>query len=288
MAGTPTLWSGPNRFYSHGQHALFYQAWIPSHPQRMVVGLHGAGQHSGWFEPLATRLIVHGLAVYALDLRGFGRSSGVRGHVDCFDQYLDDVDAVISRINQRHPGIPIILLGHSLGGIVAIRYAQERSAPIRALVVSAPALRPRMVIPPLVEAVILMMSRIAPMTSIDVTKWSAVLFRDLPRYDQNVVQTGHQGDPWNTTRFSVRWFHELLIHGQHALHQAHHLQLPVLSFCSTDDGLVDPWAVHQFYHALPGPNKKHVMLCQKPHDWILYPNETDPLYTDILRWMKTQ
>ncbi|HBQ96071.1 MAG TPA: hypothetical protein DD856_14495 [Sulfobacillus sp.] len=288
VGGIPTARNGPSRFHSNCQSELFYQAWIPSRPQLIVVGLHGAGQHSGWFGPLATHLVSQRMALYALDLRGFGRSSGLRGHVDRFENYLEDVDRFIHGIRSQLPSLPIILLGHSFGGTVAIRYAQERSTPIQALVVSAPALRIRLMIPPALDALIATISRIAPMTSIDVTGWSRVFFRDPPNHAIDTFQKVSQRDPWNTTRFSVRWLTELLINGTQALRRASQLRIPVLSFCSEDDALVDPWAVHQFYRALMGCHSQHLAFCQRPHDWILHDNGKDPLYAYVVQWIKTQ
>ncbi len=283
---TPPAGNRSGSFQSNCPSDLFYQAWVPSGPQLIVVGIHGAGQHSGWFGTLADCLFSQRMAFFALDLRGFGRSSGSRGHVDHFEQYLDDVDQFIHCIRKQLAPIPIILLGHSFGGTVAIRYVQERPTAIQALVLSSPALRIRMMIPPGLVFFITLLSRIAPAASIDLVKWPAIISRAHPHYRLNVPQRGNEGDPWNTTRFSVRWLTELLTNGTQALRWAHHLSIPVLSFCSEDDVLVDPWAVRQFYRALPGPDKQHLVLGHKPHDWILHDNGSDPLYAYVIDWMK--
>ncbi len=118
---------------------LLRRAWDPDgDPRAVVLIVHGLGEHSGRYEHVGEHFAAHGLATRSFDLRGFGRSGGKRAYVDRFDQYLDDVAARLDWA--REPGRPVVLLGHSLGGLIAARYLQSDRPQPDAAVLSAPAL----------------------------------------------------------------------------------------------------------------------------------------------------
>ena len=117
---------------------LFRREWQPSGSARSnIVVVHGLAEHSGRYEHVAALLTAKGHGVTALDLRGFGRSGGRRAYVRHWDQYLDDIAAELDGVRTR--GKPVVLLGHSMGGLVALSYALHRPVP-DLLVLSAPAL----------------------------------------------------------------------------------------------------------------------------------------------------
>ena len=79
--------------------------------------LHGLGAHSGWFIDMGNQVASHGISVYAMDHRGFGRSGGIRAHIDDYHTYVEDIGFVLTEIRKRHPEAGIFVLGHSMGGI---------------------------------------------------------------------------------------------------------------------------------------------------------------------------
>jgi len=103
-----------------------------------VLLVHGLGEHSGRYEHVGDQMAEAGLAVYAFDLPGFGRSSGRRAFVDRFDDYLDAVEEELEPLIESD--LPVVLLGHSLGGLIAYRYSLSERPQPDALVLSAPAL----------------------------------------------------------------------------------------------------------------------------------------------------
>ena len=119
---------------------LFRRAWRPEQPTAALINLHGLGDHSGLYAPLTEKLAAAGIAVHALDMRGHGRSPGPRAYVERWDDYLDDLEAFIEWVAGREPGLPIFLLGHSLGGLISLDYAIRRPARLAGVIVSAPPL----------------------------------------------------------------------------------------------------------------------------------------------------
>lgn len=105
---------------------LFFRSWRAADPQAPVlVLLHGLGAHSGWFIDFGNAQHARGLTVYANDHRGFGRSGGARGHVAAWKTYVRDTDVYLDEVRRRHPGAPISLMGHSMGGVFALYTAAD-------------------------------------------------------------------------------------------------------------------------------------------------------------------
>ena len=119
---------------------IAWQAWLPEgDPVAVVVVAHGFGEHIGRYQNLVDALVPHGYAVYGPDHRGHGRSGGHRALIDKHDYLLDDLDQVFVKVAQSHPGVPVFLLGHSMGGNIALASALRNQARLRGLVLSGPA-----------------------------------------------------------------------------------------------------------------------------------------------------
>jgi acylglycerol lipase len=151
-AGTTSFSAIAGRDVAHEESAfegtgglrLFSQSWRPvgEEPKAMLIVVHGLRDHSSRYAELAEHLVGQGFAVYAFDLRGHGRSEGVRVHIDSFDEYLSDLGLFLERVRQRKPGLPVFLFGHSMGGAIVTLFTLEKKPDIRGLVLSAPALKP--------------------------------------------------------------------------------------------------------------------------------------------------
>lgn len=114
---------------------LFYRSWTPAQaPLGLVLVVPGFNSHSGHYAWAANQLVNRGLGVYAVDLRGRGRSDGERFFVQNFGDYVSDVRSLARLVRARHPGLPLFLLGHSAGGVVACLYAVEHQAELAGLV----------------------------------------------------------------------------------------------------------------------------------------------------------
>ena len=119
---------------------IFVRVWSGEDPARFIALLaHGYGEHSGRYEHVAERLVGIGAVVYAPDHLGHGRSEGERAQVFDMNDLAGDLHAVSERAVAEHPGRPEVLIGHSMGGLVATRYAQAYGDELTALVLSGPA-----------------------------------------------------------------------------------------------------------------------------------------------------
>jgi len=122
-------------FTASGGLKLSYRSWRPAgSPRAVMVIVPGFNSHSGYYEWAAGQLTGAGVAVYALDLRGRGKSDGERFFVAKFDDYLSDVDGMITVAGSREPALPVFLFGHSAGGVVACLYALDHQSRLAGLI----------------------------------------------------------------------------------------------------------------------------------------------------------
>lgn len=154
---------------------LFWQGWLPvADPAGVLLVCHGLGEHSGRYMNVVDAVVPDGWAVYGVDHRGHGRSGGRRAHLGRYADWLSDFDVFRRTAAARHPALPVVLLGHSMGGQIALAYALDHQDDLRGLVLSAPALASNAV-PPAAVPVLRTLARVAPTlrpAGIDATKIS--------------------------------------------------------------------------------------------------------------------
>jgi len=112
--------------------------WPSEHPRYIALVAHGFGEHAGRYAHVAARLVADGAFVYAPDHCGHGLSAGPRALIEDVDRLVEDLHAVATRACAQHPGLALVMIGHSLGGVIAARYAQVHGGELTALVLSAP------------------------------------------------------------------------------------------------------------------------------------------------------
>jgi alpha-beta hydrolase superfamily lysophospholipase len=123
------------RFIEATDLSIFFRSWRPMTPTRAVfVIVPGFNAHSGYYQWVAEELVRNGLAAYAIDLRGRGKSDGERFFVQDFAEYEADVAGLVALVAARNPGVPIFLFGHSAGGVVACLYALDYQAKLHGLI----------------------------------------------------------------------------------------------------------------------------------------------------------
>lgn len=120
--------------------ALAVHHWSDGDPRYIVLVAHGLGEHAGRYNHVAERLVADGAEVYAPDHYGHGRSDGERAVVDDLATMAGDLHLVYERASAENPGLPTVLIGHSMGAVIAARYAQLHAPELAALVLSGPPL----------------------------------------------------------------------------------------------------------------------------------------------------
>ncbi|WP_299024589.1 alpha/beta hydrolase [uncultured Thermanaerothrix sp.] len=226
---------------------LFAREWAPeSPPHALILLVHGLGEHSGRYHHVAQAFNRHGWLVLAPDLPGHGRSEGKRGHIRTYDEFLDIFDWLRQDLQQRFPGIPQILFGHSMGGNLVLYYALQRTPPLRGVIACSPGLRAAKPSPiPLWLGKLL--RGLFPALLIN----NGLDLNGLSR-DPQVIQT-YVDDPLVHPHISLSLGLGLLEAGQWLLEWEGEFPYPLLLMQGTADRLVDPVATSQFASRLHGP-----------------------------------
>lgn len=123
---------------THGH--LFTRTWPNPDATHVVLLAHGYGEHIGRYPHVAQALVDHGAQVHGLDHTGHGRSDGDRAIIPSFEDVVTDLHSLAEQAHDAHPDLPVALVGHSMGGLIAARYAQRYGDTLGALVLSGPVL----------------------------------------------------------------------------------------------------------------------------------------------------
>lgn len=228
---------------------IFRRAWVPDTTRAVVILCHGLGEHSGRYAQLAADFDKKDLAVFALDHRGHGKSGGKRGHVDSFDDYLSDLDSFRTEVDERFGDIPRFLLGHSMGGLIAARYAEKNGAGLAGLILSSAALRVDVDASPLKLAAGRFFSKVMPGLSM-----SNGLDPDKLSHDAEVAEA-YKEDPLVHDRVSARWYTEFTAAIEEVHEQAREINVPCLVMQSEKDELVAPRGAPEFFERLTVSDK---------------------------------
>ena len=150
-------------------------------PWAAVIFLHGIASHGGWFTETAADLATAGVAVYAPDRRGSGRSGGPRGHLDRYERALDDVDEMVRLVSAEHPGTPLFLAASSWAAKLGVVYAALRPAPLSGLLLLGPGLLPRVSLSRTRQLVVVVGHLVAPTARLGIPL-TPELYTTNPRY----------------------------------------------------------------------------------------------------------
>ena len=237
------------RIEAVGRLCLYYRGWEAAAPRAALLVVHGLAEHSGRYEEFGRRMAENGISVYALDLRGHGQSDGRRGHADRFELLLQDLD----RFRREVAGLleddtPVFMLGHSMGGLIVLRYIEEYDVAFGGAVVTSPWLATVM---PLSRWKVLLsglLNRILPALPIDAGIDETYLSHD------PLVVARYRDDPLVHRKITPRLFAEASMAMGLAMHRSDRIRVPLLLMLAGDDKLVDTHKSEAFARSLTTPD----------------------------------
>jgi alpha-beta hydrolase superfamily lysophospholipase len=260
----PPLQHQTGTFPSHDGIELFYQTWWSAPPTRgVVVMVHGLGGHSGLFQNVVEALAPAGFQLYALDLRGNGRSPGRRGYINNWSEFRGDVGALLDFIHPSHPNSPQFILGHSVGGAVVLDYVLHHPAGLQGTIISNPTLG-AVGISPLRFAIARLLSQVWPTFSLSTGVAGSTGARD-PE-----LCAAYAADPLRHATGSARLATEYIATADWLQTHAADLQVPLLMLQSGADRVSLPAGSRRFFDQVTFPDKT----------WKEYPDSYHEIYDD--------
>ena len=217
---------------------LVYGEWLPEgEPKAVAVLVHGYGEHMGRYAHVISALVQHDYAVYAVDHRGHGASAGLRAHVERFDHFVDDLHLLVQHAERAHPHLARFMIGHSMGGLIATRYALRHQTDLAGLVLSGAALWIGDEVSPMLKRISSVLARVAPTLALTAATRGeeSVLSRD------PLIQEQFNADPHTYKgKLRARMGYEMMNAAQDARARMASLTLPLLIMHGADDRLTNP------------------------------------------------
>lgn len=263
-------------------HTIYYQYWTPEEASRAVLVLvHGAGEHSGRYAGFAGQCCAAGVAVAALDHIGHGKSDGRYGHMERFQDYLDTLALFQKRVAQDFTGIPQVLLGHSMGGLIGASYLLEHQDQFMACALSGPAIKTELE-PGLVQTTLIrLLSRFAPTLGVMQLDAGGV------SRDPAVVKAYCDDPMVNHGKMSARFVSELFNAMRRVQDGAGRITLPLLILHGAADAMTAP-AGSQFLHDTVSSEDKTLKLYPALYHEIFNEPEKEQVIGDLLAWIEAR
>jgi alpha-beta hydrolase superfamily lysophospholipase len=257
---------------------IWWQSWQPqADPKAVVVIAHGAGEHSGRYDHVAARLTSEGYVVYALDHRGHGRSGGPRALIDRVDNAVADLDKLVVMTGREHPGLPVFLLGHSMGGLIAVCYALDHQDRLGGLLLSGP-LAALEAAPPPLRMIAAILSTLTPQLGVLAVDASLV------SRDPAVVKA-YEKDPFvHHGKLPARTVHELASKVGGFPSTVGAITVPTLIMYGTADKLAPPAGSKMLAGTISSEDKKVIAYDGLYHE-ILNEPEQRQVMDDMCAWL---
>jgi acylglycerol lipase len=243
-------------------------------PWAAMVLVHGLAEHCGRYEHVGAQFARGGLDVHGFDLRGFGGSGGARASIDRWSQHHDDLEERLVAVRSTAPTRPLVLFGHSMGGLIALGYVLDGRARPDLLVLSAPAISAK--IPLWQRLLVGSLRRVAP---------GLTLSNRLDPDDLScVASVGEEyvSDPLNHHRSTVRFAHAAFGEQRRVAAALDRLSMPTLVVHGADDEIV-PAAASARLEGRPGVARKvYPGLRHELHNEVMGPQ----VVRDELDWIR--
>jgi alpha-beta hydrolase superfamily lysophospholipase len=258
--------------------SLFRRIWRPEGPARgVIVNLHGLGDHSGLYPTLVDHFVARGFSVHGPDLRGNGRSPGQRAYIARWEIFREDLRCLIEVVRAEQPGLPVFLLGNSLGGLIVLEYALHYPEGIRGVIAASPPLGALGIPAPLL-LLGRVMSRILPRFALRTGMDLGGLARD-PVVVETVLS-----DPlfhrWGTARLST----EVVEAISRVQAGAPRFPVPVLVLHGAADRMVLPDGSREFDRKVGHPD--HLLLEYTEGYHVLFADlDRERVLADVERWI---
>ena len=243
-----------------------------------VVIVHGLGEHSGRYGALTDHLISHSYSVTGYDHRGHGLSDGLPGHVESFTEYEEDLDRVIAYARSRSDSPTLYLIGHSMGGLVTLRYLARKSSAVAGAVISAPLIGAAVAIPVHKLMIARVSARLSPRLRLDNELDPATLSRD-PE-----VGKAYSADPLVNRKISARWFAEVTRAMEEVKLLASSITTPLLIMQGTKDQIVNPDASRKFFDQISSSDKELEIYEGFYHELFNEP-EKHQVFARVTKWL---
>ena len=266
-------------YTAHDGTRLFTQAWLPDdEPKAVIFLIHGYAEHSGRYRHVGEFLAGRGYAVYTMDLRGHGQSDGFRADIDRYETYLDDLYGYFQEVKAANAGRRIFVLGHSMGGILALAFAARHQEELTGVITSGAAVSMGDAVPGYMKAISRLLAAVAPRLPV-MPLDAETISRD------PAVRAAYDADPLNYRgKVRARMGAQMLALAQDAQERLPQITIPVLSMHGSKDVLADPEGLRVIERTI-GSSDKTMRLYEGLYHEIFNEPEKEQVLNDMAAWL---
>ena len=267
-------------YFKIGQEqSIYYQNWLPSTPPRAILLIvHGLNEHCGRYEKMAAYFTGKGYGVYGMDLVGHGKSSGTRSFAKDFPALIDPILSYLDMIKESHPGTPVFLIGHSMGGLIGAYFLIDHNQELSGAVLSGSLVMVPEYVSDFTIQIGKVISKILPkvrLIGIDKSGLSK---------DPEVVKA-YINDPLVYNGKSTARISSVINDGiNYVADHGSKITLPLLLLHGGDDRICDPsWSTY-LHNLISSPQKKLIIYDDLYHEVYNEP-EQETVFNDVLSWL---
>ncbi len=267
-------------FVNYQNLQIYYQGWLPEDkPRGILVIAHGLHEHSGRYQHVGKFFTAHGYAVFGLDFPGHGKSEGLRSYIDSFEEFPATLLAFVEMVRDWHPGLPIFLMGHSLGGLISSVFLLDHQELINGAILSGSLVK----VPDYVTELTLKISRLLAGV-FPKFRLLGIDKEGLSR-DPAVIQA-YINDPLVFTgKTTARISNEINLGISRLEKEGSKIEIPLLLLHGGADRLCDP-AWSKYLHDLVSSRDKELIIYEGLFHEIYNELEADRVFQDVLSWLE--
>jgi len=256
---------------------LFVLKNLVKSPKAAVILVHGLCEHSGRYDYVVSRLNDFGYSVYRFDNPGHGRSGGERGYIADYQIFIDDAQKIVGIAEEENPGIPLFMLGHSMGGFITASYGVKYPDRLAGQILSG--------------AAVTVQPTFKDMASFDynATPLAPIpnMLSDIICRDPQVVRD-YKEDPLVLKEFTTKLRGEVFIRGaKHLMYSMNTYKYPCLILHGGGDQIVTPDSSKYFYDHISSTDKQ-LKIYEGLYHEILHEPEKDIIIEDIRLWIEAR
>ncbi len=258
---------------------IVYRQWLLPEPKAVFLLIHGLGAHSGRWEFLADFFLRNNFSSYAIELKGFGETKDLRGHIGSFDVYFEDILSLYTIIKKENPGKNIFLIGESMGALIAFFAAARKRDLFSGLILISPVFRNKLRLPALAYFKIFFSLIYNPKKQFNIPFDSAMCTGD------SGYKKIMDSDPREHRLATASLLYNIFLAQMRAPLLKRSIRLPVLFLVSGRDAFTDAEHSKKFFPGIGSQDKNIIAYPEMLHA-LSIESEREKVFEDILSWAK--
>jgi len=257
---------------------VFYREWACNDPKGIIILVHGLGGYSGRFTEMGGYLCQRGLKVYAIELKGFGESPAIKGHVSDFDVYSRELKLLVEQAKSENPHKKIFMFGESLGGLITLNFGLKYQDMLTGMILVSPAIKDKLSVSLLKRAKIMLAAIRAPLQHFDISFDAAVFTRD-----PNMIKKINE-DPLEVRSFSARFLLASLMTLINVNLNAKKFNIPTLMLLAGRDKMISAEAAAAYFKKMSSKDKELKWYPEMYHA-LYVDRDREKVFEDIVNWI---